>query len=178
MINVEKVKRYCRDDISKIENYDKAIADTKRKWDLHHRLELTLDGYFANSVEDLKRHNMYFNRPYFELVFLTHAEHTKLHQSGRSSEWYKKVQENHSHSWKGKHHDLNTKNKMATSQQEHYRNHPERRKQISDSNMGDKNPFYGKTHTDEFKEKMSKLLKGKTWKIIDGKRVWFAKEEK
>lgn len=90
MINVEKVKRYCRDDISKIENYDKAIADTKRKWDLHHRLELTLDGYFANSVEDLKRHNMYFNRPYFELVFLTHAEHTKLHQSGRSSEWYKK----------------------------------------------------------------------------------------
>lgn len=44
--------------------------------------------------------------------------------------------------------------------------------------MGDKNPFYGKTHTDEFKEKMSKLLKGKTWKIIDGKRVWFAKEEK
>ena len=28
MINVKNVKRFCKDDISKIENYDTAIAET------------------------------------------------------------------------------------------------------------------------------------------------------
>ena len=79
MIRKKNVKRYCRDDISKIENYDKAIADKKNMWDCHHRLELTLEGEFAHSNTDLKRFNMYYHRPYFELIFLLSSEHKKIH---------------------------------------------------------------------------------------------------
>ena len=84
MINMCKVQQYCRDDISKIENYDKAIADITQTWDLHHRLEITLDGEFAHTVEELKRLGMYWNRPYFELIFLTHSEHCRLHMEDKA----------------------------------------------------------------------------------------------
>ena len=36
---ISRYDHYCRGDISKIENYDKAIADTKTVWHCHHRLE-------------------------------------------------------------------------------------------------------------------------------------------
>lgn len=48
MINERLAKAYCRDDIYKIENYDKAIADTTQTWICHHRLELTLDGEYMH----------------------------------------------------------------------------------------------------------------------------------
>lgn len=52
---------------------------------LHHRLECTLDGDFAHSANELKRLGMYYNRPYYELIYLTHSEHSKLHyKSGHS----------------------------------------------------------------------------------------------
>ena len=38
------VKYFCKDDITKIENYELAMADTEEVWHCHHRLELTLDG--------------------------------------------------------------------------------------------------------------------------------------
>lgn len=68
-----------------IENYDKALADEFKGWMLHHRLECTIDGEFAHSAEELKRLGMYYNRPYYELIYLTHSEHSKLHyKSGHS----------------------------------------------------------------------------------------------
>ena len=68
-----------------IENYDKALADDFKGWMLHHRLECTLDGDFAHSANELKRLGMYYNRPYYELIYLTHSEHSKLHyKSGHS----------------------------------------------------------------------------------------------
>lgn len=79
MICIKEAKRKCRDDISKIENYDKAISDTTQTWHCHHRLELTLDGEFAHTHKELKRLEMYYHRPYFELIFLTPSEHSKLH---------------------------------------------------------------------------------------------------
>ena len=39
-----RLNMYCKVDISKIENYDKAMSDTEQVWDCHHRLEFTLDG--------------------------------------------------------------------------------------------------------------------------------------
>lgn len=39
MINEKLAKIYCKEDISKIKNYDKAIADTTQVWDLHHMTE-------------------------------------------------------------------------------------------------------------------------------------------
>lgn len=79
MINNSKAKLFCRDDISLIENYNEAIADTENVWVCHHRLELTLDGEFANSAEDLIRHGMYYKRPYFELIWLPKRVHKQMH---------------------------------------------------------------------------------------------------
>ena len=81
MINKWKyaIKQVCKDDPSLIENYDKAINDDTQMWVLHHRLELTLDGEYAHSVEELKRLDMYYHRPYYELIFLTKSDHQILH---------------------------------------------------------------------------------------------------
>ena len=41
MINFEWAKKFCKDDISLIENFDKAISDSNQTWDCHHRREIT-----------------------------------------------------------------------------------------------------------------------------------------
>jgi hypothetical protein len=83
MINIKKQKQkhFCKDDYSLIENYEQAINDKTQYWDLHHRLELTLDGEYAHNVEDLIRMGMYYDRPYFELIYLPHSEHASLHDN-------------------------------------------------------------------------------------------------
>lgn len=136
MINELYTHAYCKDDISKIENYDKAMADTAQTWALHHRLELTLDGEFAHTAEELKRLDMYYNRPYFELIFLTKSEHNRLHN-------------------KGKNHPLYGKHLSG-----------EHRRKISDAVKGENNPFYGKSspmkgrqHSEETRKKMSEAAK-------------------
>ena len=131
MISDYKVKLFCKDDISKIENYDKAIADTTQIWDCHHRLEFTLDGEFAHTADELIRLNMYYNRPYFELIFLTHSEHIKLHSSGKNNRMY------------------GTKHSEET------------RRKISNATKGKNNPMYKKHHSEETKRKISESNKGK-----------------
>lgn len=79
MLDERRAKNYCKDDISKIENYDLAKNDKENSWVCHHRLEITLNGEYAISPADLRRHGMYYNRPYFELIFLSRSEHAKLH---------------------------------------------------------------------------------------------------
>lgn len=81
MINIKNTKQYCKDDISLIENYDKAIADNTQVWVCHHRLEITLNGEYAISKQELIRHGMYYKRPYFELIFMSQTEHRSLHNS-------------------------------------------------------------------------------------------------
>ena len=63
-----------------IENYDKASMDTERMWHCHHRAEILPCGKFG--VEDLKLHGLYYNRPSSEFIFLTSAEHHRLHMVG------------------------------------------------------------------------------------------------
>ena len=133
MINEQCAHTYCKDDITKIENYDKAINDTTQTWHLHHRLELTLDGEFAHSKSDLQRMNMYYDRPYFELIFLTKSEHQRIHAQNCSDETRKKLSESH----KGKTHSNETRKKMSELHK-------------------------GKTLSDETRKKMSELHKGKT----------------
>ena len=77
MINEFCAKSYCSDDISLIENYDKAIADTTQTWDCHHKGEILPCGRF--SPNDLKKFGLYYNRPASELIFLSHSEHSRLH---------------------------------------------------------------------------------------------------
>ena len=40
MINFYRVKKFCKDDISLIENFEKAVNDKEQTWDCHHRREL------------------------------------------------------------------------------------------------------------------------------------------
>ena len=79
MISIKAAKAYCNEDISKIENYDKAINDKTQKWHCHHRLEVTKS--FICSKEILKELDMYYHRPSSELIFLTVKEHRKIHSS-------------------------------------------------------------------------------------------------
>ena len=69
------IKYLCNEDISLIENYDKAIADTTQVWHLHHRLETDKN----LSAKELMSMKMYYHRPASELIFLTPFEHYNLH---------------------------------------------------------------------------------------------------
>ena len=91
MIKIENVKTYCCEDPSLIENYDKAIADTKQTWDCHHRGEVLPCGRF--SIDDLKKFGLYYKRPASELIFLTPTAHRRLHFKGipRSEEHKKAI---------------------------------------------------------------------------------------
>ena len=80
MINEKYAKSFCCEDISLIENYDKAIADTTQTWHCHHRGEVLPCGRF--SVDDLKKFGLYYKRPASELIFLTPFAHLKLHKGG------------------------------------------------------------------------------------------------
>lgn len=77
MIQKKNVKRYCKEEPSKIENYDKAIADTDQMWHLHHRRETI---YTRKGLIEIGE---YYHRPAAELIFLTKAEHTRIHSKGK-----------------------------------------------------------------------------------------------
>ena len=79
MIN-ESYKKFCCEDPSLIENYDRAIADTTQTWNCHHRGEVLPCGRFSR--DDLKKFGLYYKRPAAELIFLTKAEHNRLHFKG------------------------------------------------------------------------------------------------
>lgn len=80
MISERYARKFCCEDLSLIENYDKAIADQTQTWDCHHRGEILPCGRFK--AKHLKKFNLYYNRPANELIFLTYAEHTILHRKG------------------------------------------------------------------------------------------------
>lgn len=88
MINVIGAMSYCIDDITKIENYDKAIADKEHTWVCHHKLE-TQDKWGKVREHEIPRDalivaGVYYYRPAKELVFLTTAEHNRVHTSLRN----------------------------------------------------------------------------------------------
>ena len=158
MINEYYAKKFCKEDISKIENYDKAIADTTQVWHCHHRTEI----WWHCSKKDLIENECYYNRKACELIFLTKSEHSRLHNKGRT--FTEEHRKNLSESHKGKHLSEDT------------------RKKLSEANKGKSTWNKGKSMTEETKKKLSEALKGHkgmagmTWKLIDGKRVWLSKE--
>lgn len=87
MINSKYANLFCCEDISLIENYDKAIGDAET-WDCHHRLETHDENGNLRQIqdrlsrEDLKHKGLYFNRPAKELVFLSRFDHRSLHWKG------------------------------------------------------------------------------------------------
>ena len=76
MIHEYNAKRFCCEDISLIENYALAIADTTQTWVCHHILG---EQY---SKKYLKENGLYESRPACELRFVTRADHQSLHHKG------------------------------------------------------------------------------------------------
>ena len=99
MINERHVSAFCNEDISNIENYEQAINDKTQMWDCHHRLEI--QGQFRNSTALLKKCGLYYNVPAWQLIFLTHSEHSKLHYRGEMNPMF------------GKHHSAEVRKKMS-----------------------------------------------------------------
>ena len=83
MINERNAKRYCSDDISLIENYNEAIADQTKMWEIHHRRECDANGRTLFTHKRLKEMGLYLNRPASELIFVTRSMHWKLHRELR-----------------------------------------------------------------------------------------------
>lgn len=137
MISVQAVRKYCNEDISKIENYNEAVNDTTQIWHCHHRLEIQDRVYL---VEELKEMGLYYNRPASELIFLTRSEHAKIHGEVAIGE---------KNNFFGKKHSDETKEKIS--------------KKNKGKMAGDKNPMYGKHRTKQEKEKLSKIRKGTHW---------------
>ena len=179
MISKRSAKAFCKDDISLIENYDKAISDTTQLWHCHHRRETIF------SKSDLIEIGEYYNRPACELIFLTPLEHHRFHNLGKSlsAETRKKMSEAN----KGKHHSAETRKKLSEANKGKHHSE-ETRKKISEANKGkhlseetrkkmsealngENHPFFGKHHSEETRKKMSEALKSKPT-CIKGKH-WY-----
>lgn len=123
MINEQQAHIFCKDDISKIENYAKAIADPTQTWDLHHRTEI----WWNCSKKELIENECYYNRKACELIFLTRAEHNIVHHKGkrRSAETCKKISESlkgENHPMYGKTYNAEYKQKMSESLKAYWAN--------------------------------------------------------
>ena len=148
MICEHTVKKYCCEDLSKIENYEEAVNSPKM-WNCHHRLETHNSDGERRLIDlisaELIALDTYYHRPADELIFLTPGEHQRLHRKGRpgwqhSDETKRKLSElqkgNQNH--KGHHHSEETKRKLSEVNKGHY-------------------------HSDETKRKLSEVAKGKHW---------------
>ena len=91
MINEKCAREYCKEGISKIKNYEQAVNDTTQVWDCHHMTET----WWNCTAKELMDNECYYHRKACELIFLTHAEHTRLHRKGNkhSEETRRKIGE-------------------------------------------------------------------------------------
>lgn len=155
MISENQVKKYCREDISLIENYENAINDKTQTWDCHHRKESQY------SVDELVDIGEYYGVPASDLIFITHSYHSKLHN---------KLKDHHigsSNPMFGKHHSEEAKKKMSLRHKgrdtwmkgKHHS--AESRKKISEKMKGKPSWMKGKHHSAETRIKISESHKGK-----------------
>ena len=136
MINEYYAKLFCKEDISKIKNYDKAIADKTQTWHCHHMTET----WWNCTRKELIENECYYGRKACELIFLTPEEHMRLHMQNISDETRKKMSE----SQKGR-----TSNRKGVTLS------AETRKKISEAKKGKKlKPF-----TEEHRKKISEAMK-------------------
>ena len=169
MINKYNAKKYCKEDISKIENYEQAVNDTTKMWVCHHRDEIKVlpSGITViRSHKELKENGLYYGRPANELIFLTKAEHQRLHFLNCSEETKRKFSESHKgkSSWnKGK----SSWNKGKSSWSKGKSLSEEHRRKISEANKSKHHgtrrgktssvfgqafkEHYGITHNDDIK---------------------------
>ena len=147
MINEKQTKKFCKEDISKIKNYDKAIADTTQTWDCHHMTET----WWNCSMKELIENECYYHRKACELIFLTHEEHMRLHMKGRKGEKSPMY---------GKKHSEESRIKMSEARKGRTQS-DETKKKIAESLKGYTPWNKGKTVSDETRKKISMAAKGR-----------------
>lgn len=140
-------KRFCKDDITKVENYELAKADDFKGWCIHHRLEFDVNGNEVQHPSDLIRLDMYFHRPYFELIFMKISDHIRMHHVNKKHGLGHKVSEQHkmilSSIHKGKKLSQSTKDKISKSGTgRHWKLSDETRRKMSESHTGKKRGHY------------------------------------
>ena len=148
MIRFNSLKKYCCEDVSKIENYDKAITDNTQTWDCHHRLE-THNSDGERRLVNLERKElialgMYYNRPASELIFMTTVDHQYLHNKGKQ---------------------LSVETRLKIS------------KTLKGKYKGENNPLYGRHLSEERRKKMSEARKGHSVTEETRKKISVAKSE-
>lgn len=155
MINESQARKYCREDITLIKNYAEAVADKTKTWICHH---INGEPFTGFCKADLKKMNMYYQRPASELLFVTRGEHNTIHGKGIkfSEESRKKISDS---------------NKCRTISEE-------TRKKMSDSRKGKTGYFKGKTFSEDHRKKLSESHKGKTLSKETRKKLSEASEGK
>ena len=81
--NAYNKERYCCESLEEVENYELAKANNFEGWDLHHRLEINEHGKVRFTMKQLKKLDLYYNRPASELIWLTRKEHRRMHAISR-----------------------------------------------------------------------------------------------
>lgn len=165
---------YCCEDLSFVENYDKAIKDNTQIWDCHHKLEVREDGTLM-SPNELKEKGLYWHRPACELIFLTKEEHNRLHGNNMREETKKKLSESRlgdKNGMYGRKHSEDTKKKISESKI-NKKHSAETRQKMSESKKGEKCYMYGKHWSDETKQKMSEARK----KYLEDKKKKMSEEK-
>jgi hypothetical protein len=153
------ISLFCREDASNIEGYEEAIK-SEEQYDCHHRLELHTDGSLRFTADSLKKLDLYYNRPASEFIFLSHSEHLSLHAKSRweAGQFERKFGSEHR-----KHMSESLKGRVRT-------------KEANDKFRQTMTGRKRKPFTEEWKHNLGNFTRGKTWRLVDGKRVWFEKE--
>lgn len=166
---IRKDIKYICKDFTKIENYEKAVKDTRRMWECHHRLETHNSDGERRSVDILHSElialGIYYDRPPEELIFLTKKEHDRLHSKGkkRSDEIGKRI----SRTKKGKPMSEETKRKQVEAHKgkKHGPMSEETKRKISEAQKDRPKPeewkakMKGKPKSEETKRRISETLK-------------------
>ena len=135
-----------------IENYELAKADNFKGWCIHHRDEYKV---LPSGIEvfrtkaELIEIGRYYNCPANELIFMTLTDHQAYHMKHITKERRKNM-------------SLSAKGRPKGSCSDEHRNNISLACKGKTKHWKDGNPGL--------------KLKGKTWKLIDGKRVWLPKE--
>ena len=145
MIDEKQARKYCKDDISKIENYELAIADTTRTWHCHHILGEIL------TRQQLLEHDFYYDVPPCMLKFVTKAEHNQIHKPNKGIPHTEETRRKMSDSHKGK---------SAWNKGKHGIYSEETRRKISEAMKGHTH-FNGHHHSEDTRIKMSESHKGR-----------------
>lgn len=167
--NLGNIIKFCCEDISLIENYDKAIADKNNMWHCHHRLEIQEDKILSR--QELKDMDLYYNRPASELIFLTSFDHRSLHHKGKkvSEETKRKlsiINKGKIGPNRGKKMSEEQKIKISKALKGNknclgYKRSEETKRKMSNYHKGKPSPRKGQCLTEETKRKISKSLKEK-----------------